>query len=163
YLFTDEGSAFALARQAVSLAMRRADRVDELDELQRALLKHFKRAQIETIIEDFYAGSISRDQLAAFAVRLAALAERGEKTAQALIDQAARDLAGLAEVTIKRLSVPRSLNVSHGGGVFRSKRLLKRFVAEVEHRLRGTRVVAPRFGPAVGALLLAYRQSGKQI
>jgi N-acetylglucosamine kinase-like BadF-type ATPase len=163
YLFADEGSAFALARQAVSLAMRRADRVDELDELQRALLKHFKRARIESIIEDFYAGAISRDQLAAFAARLAALAERGEKTAQTLVDQAARDLAELAEATIKRLSVARPLNVSYGGGVFRGKWLLRRFVVEVENHLPGMRVVVPRFGPEVGALLLAYRQAGQRI
>jgi glucosamine kinase len=163
YLFADEGSAFAIARQAVSLAMRRADRVDELDELQQALLKHFKRAQVESIIEDFYAGAISRDQLAAFAVRLAALAQRGEKTAQALIDQAAGDLAELAEATVKRLNTPRQLDISYGGGVFRSKRLFKRFIAEIEKRLPEARIVAPRFGPDVGALLLAYRQAGKRI
>lgn len=163
YLFADEGSAFALARQAVSLALRHADRVAEPDELQRALLKHFKRAQIENIIEGFYAGAISRAQLAAFATRLAALAERGEKTAQALLDQAACDLAELAEAVVKRLAAPRPLDVSHGGGVFKSKRLFKRFVAEVEHRLPAAHVVAPRFGPEVGALLLAYRQAGKPI
>jgi N-acetylglucosamine kinase-like BadF-type ATPase len=163
YLFADEGSAFAIARQAVSLAMRRADRVDELDELQRALLKHFKRAKVESIIEDFYAGVISRDQLAACAARVAALAERGEPTAQSLIDQAAGDLAELAEVAVKRLNAPRPLDIAYGGGVFRSKRLRQRFIAEIEKRLPAARVVAPRFGPEVGALLLAYRQAGKPI
>jgi N-acetylglucosamine kinase-like BadF-type ATPase len=161
YLFADEGSAFAIARQAVSLAMRRADRVDDLDELQRTLLKHFKRAKVENIIEDFYAGAISRDQLAAFAARVAALAERGERTAQALIDQAACDLAELADVAVKRLNALRPLAISYGGGVFRGRRLRQRFIAEIERRLPAARVVVPRFGPDVGALLLAYRQAGK--
>jgi N-acetylglucosamine kinase-like BadF-type ATPase len=163
YLFADEGSAFAIARQAISLAMRHAERTNGLDAFQQALLKHFKRPRIESIIEDFYAGVFSRDQLASFTARVAALAERGEPTARAILDQAASDLAELAVATINRLQPPRPLNVSYGGGVFRSKRLFNQFVAQVEKQLPGTTVIAPRFGPEVGALLLAYRQAGRKL
>lgn len=163
YLFADEGSAFAIARQAVALALRRLDREDGADRLQTALLKHFKRAALTQISEDFYAGLLSREQLASFTARVAALAERGEPTAQLLLNQAAADLAELAEAVTLRLGAPQPLPISYSGGVFRSRRLLARFTAELAQRLPDAPVSAPRFGPAVGALLLAYRQAGRRL
>ncbi len=163
YLFADEGSAFAIARQAVTLAMRRADRVTGQDALQAALLIHFKRAAIEAIIEDVYANVISRERLASFAAKVAALAERREPTAQAIMDSAAADLAELAEATAKRLALDKPFNVSYSGGVFKSRRLLAGFAANLAQRLPHATVVAPRFGPDLGALLLAYRQAGQRL
>ena len=163
YLFADEGSAFAIARQAVSIAMRRADRVSGPDALQLALLKHFKCTAIEQIIEDVYANVISRERLASFAAKVAALAERGEVTSQKIMDGAAADLAELAEATAHRLALDRSFNVSYSGGVFKSRRLLAGFTANLAQRQPHATVVAPRFGPDLGALLLAYRQMGKRL
>lgn len=163
YLFADEGSAFAIARQAVSLAMRRADRAQEPDLLQSALLKYFKRTAIEQIIEDVYANEISRERLAGVTVKIAALAERGEPTAQAIIDTAAADLAELAEATALRLGLSHSFHVSYGGGVFKSRRLLAGFTATLAQCMPHATVVAPRFGPPIGALLLAYRQADRRL
>ncbi|NOT61536.1 MAG: ATPase [Acidobacteria bacterium] len=163
YLFADEGSAFAIARQAVTLAMRHAERIKGQDALQAALLKHFKRTSIEQIIEDVYANEISRERLASFAAKVAALAERKEPTAQAIIDRAAADLAELAEATAKRLALDEPFNVSYSGGVFKSRRLLAGFTANLAQRLPQATIVAPRFGPDLGALLLAYRQTGKRL
>jgi N-acetylglucosamine kinase-like BadF-type ATPase len=164
YLFADEGSAFAIARQALSLALRRADRVadqvNSYDELQTALLEHFARPDLPSISEDIYAGVLSRDQLAGFAAVVAALAERGVKVAQQLIDQAAEDLAELAEVVTRRLQAAQSLDVSYHGGVFKSPRLFAQFSAAIAQRLPRARLVAPRFTAPIGALLLAYRQAG---
>ena len=163
YLFADEGSAFAIARQAVSLAMRRADRVKGQDAFQAALLKHFKRVSIEAIIEDVYANVISRERLASFAAKVAALAERKETTAKAIMDAAAADLAELAEATATRLALDKPFNVSYSGGVFKSRRLFAGFKASLAQRVPYATVVAPRFGPDFGALLLAYRQAGKSL
>jgi N-acetylglucosamine kinase-like BadF-type ATPase len=163
YLFADEGSGFAIARQAVSQAMRRADRVTEQDALQVALLKHFKCTAIEQIIENVYAHEISRERLASFAVKVAALAERKEPTAQAIIDTAAADLSELADATAQRLGLTKPFHVSYSGGVFKSRRLLAGFTANIAQRLPQATVVEPRFGPDLGALLLAYRQAGKRL
>ncbi len=166
YLFADEGSAFAIARQALALALRRADRAsleDGYDELQAALLAHFARPDLIAISEDVYAEAISRAQLAGFAAVAAALAERGDTAAQQLIDQAADDLAELAAAVSARLQAPQLLAVSYHGGVFNRARLFAQFTAAVARRLPQARIVAPRFGAAVGALLLAYRQAGRVI
>lgn len=167
YLFADEGSAFAIARQALSLALRRADRVADqvngYDELQTALLEHFARPDLTSISEDVYAGILSRDQLASFAAVVAALAECGTPLAQQLMDQAAEDLAELAEAVTKRLQAAEPLDISYHGGVFKSPRLFAQFSAASARRLPRARLVVPRFTAPIGALLLAYRQAGRVI
>lgn len=167
YLFADEGSAFAIARQALALALRRADRVTDqvngYDEMQLALLEHFTRPDLTSISEDVYADGISREQLASFAAVVAVLAERGVGAAQQLIDQAADDLAELAEAVTLRLQTAEPLAVSYHGGVFKSPRLFAQFRAAVARRLPQARLIAPRFDAAIGALLLAYRQAGRAI
>jgi N-acetylglucosamine kinase-like BadF-type ATPase len=163
YLFGDEGSGFAIARDALRAALRRADREAEPDQLQRALLKHFHRTSPAAIAEDVYAGTLSREALAGFTARVAALAARGNQTARALLTQAAAELAELAAVTLQRLGARELLPVSYGGGVFRSPFLCNQFVARLERCVPGVAVVPPRFGPDIGALLLAYRQAGRPL
>jgi hypothetical protein len=52
--------------------------------------------------------------------------------------------------------------VAYIGGVFKSARLLDRFRTLLERDGRAT-VSAPRFGPAAGALLEAYRLAGLSV
>jgi N-acetylglucosamine kinase-like BadF-type ATPase len=165
YLFGDEGSAFALAREALALALRLEDReMEEGRALKETLRLHFKRDSLRDIAQSCYAEEISRDQLASFAARLDRLAQRDDVAAVALLNAAADELAELAEAVVVKLGVTRrQLKVSHGGGVFKSRLLLRRFAASVKARLPKAEVVAPRFGPDVGALLLAYRDAGHKI
>ncbi|HMV49009.1 MAG TPA: BadF/BadG/BcrA/BcrD ATPase family protein, partial [Blastocatellia bacterium] len=163
YLFGDEGAGFAIAREALSAALWSADAGGKSD-LQKALLAHFKRRSLKAIAEDVYAGVLSRDQLASFAARVGELAEHGDGTARGLIDKAAIELFRLVMMTVRKLGLEsQPLEISYGGGVFKSRRLLARFTAEISVELPLAQVVAPRYGPEIGALLLAYRQAGKKL
>ena len=163
YLFGDEGAGFAIAREAVSAVLWSQDYGGKSD-LSKALLAHFQRRSPKAIAEDVYAGVLSRDQLASFAARVGELAEQGEGTARGLIDKAAWELFRLAMMPVRKLKLEKQpLKISYGGGVFKSRRLLARFTAEISVELPQAQVVVPRFGPDVGALLLAYRQAGKNI
>lgn len=163
FMFGDEGSAFAIAREALMIELMNEDAGRE-GELKKDLLRHFRRASLKAITEDFYAGVLSRDELASFAASVGKLAERGDGQARGLMEKAAWGLVGLAMTTVRRLRLERKpVEISYGGGVFNSRRLLARFSAELTIELPQVRVVAPRFGPEIGALLLAYRQAGKTI
>ncbi len=84
--------------------------------------------------------------------------------AEEIIDHAACVLAEMAVVTAVRLDFSsRPIRISYAGGVFKNTGLLTRFAAEVSIWLSRTQIVRPRFGPDVGALLLAYRQAGKKV
>ncbi len=163
YLFGDEGAGFAIAREALSAALW-VEGAGRKSGLTASLLKHFKRRSLKAIAEDVYAGVLSRDELASFAAKVGELAEQGDITAKGLIDKAAFELFRLAMVTVRKLKLEHQpLKISYGGGVFKSRRLLARFTAELSVELPLAQVVAPRFGPEIGALLLAYRQAGKKI
>ncbi|MGE0886103.1 MAG: N-acetylglucosamine kinase [Blastocatellales bacterium] len=163
YMFGDEGSGFAIAREALAGELMIEDLGGE-GELKRSMLAHFKRPNLKTIAEDFYAGIISRERLASFATQVAKLAEREDGMARGLLDKAAFDLARMAMRMVRRLGMSRKpVRISYGGGMFKSRRLLTRFNAEITVELPKARVVAPRFGPEIGALLLAYRQANKKI
>lgn len=163
YMFGDEGAAFAIAREAIAGALRNQDRDDPCS-FTPPLLKHFKRTKIKDVIEDFYAGNLSREKLATLAKVIGKLAEQDDGPAQEIIDHAACVLAEMAVVTALRLEFgDRPIRISYGGGVFSNARLLSRFAAEISIWLSNTRIIKPRFTPEIGALLLAYRQAGKKI
>jgi N-acetylglucosamine kinase-like BadF-type ATPase len=163
YLFGDEGSAFAIAREALAGALNCED-LGGKSGLQDSLLAHFKRPKLKTIAQDFYSGEISRDRLAAFAMKVDQLADRGDETARALMEKAAGKLAMMAVATAINLGLAqKALKISYGGGMFKSKGLLGRFETRITDELPSAVILAPRFDPAVGALLLAYRDSDRTI
>ncbi len=165
YLFGDEGSGFWMGKESLRLAIHMEDRdLPDGEGFRTALLTHFKRDSLKAIAEDFYAGIISRDQLASFTTRVDRLAKQGDEIALSFLQQAAADLAELAEATALKLGATRRrVQISYGGGVFNSKLLLRQFKAAVKELLPKAQVVAPHAGPDIGALLLAYRNAGKKV
>jgi len=157
YLFSDEGSAFGIAREALRRALRDEDAGID-DDLKPLLLDYFRRPTLKTIAQDCYAGDLTRDRFAAFAARLASRAQRHAGAARELLDAAAQELAQLAAITAEQLGVStRSVDISYGGGVFKSSRLRLKFAEALPTRITSPRLLPPRFGPDIGALLLAYR------
>jgi N-acetylglucosamine kinase-like BadF-type ATPase len=163
YLFSDEGSAFQIAQEALRRALRDEDAGREAP-LRSSLLRHFRSPTLKSIAQDCYAGTISRDRLASFTVVLAKLGERHPGPAREILGEAAQSLADLAITVLERLGQPTPLlDVAYGGGVFRSKRLRTIFADSLEARFPHIRVHPPRYGPEIGALLLAYRGAGKRL
>lgn len=161
YMFSDEGSAFAIACDALGLALAFEDRGNP-GALNAEFLSFFKRPSLKAIAEDFYAGELSRDKLASFAARVGKLADRKDPASVEIIEVAAEALAEMAIACANRLGLYTG-RISFGGGVFKSKLVLKLFVEIVSAELPDAEIVLPRFGPEIGALLLAYRQAGRKI
>lgn len=165
YLFGDDGSGFWIGKESLRLALHLEDRdSSEGEAFRTALLTHFKRDSLKAIAEDFYADLITRDQLASFTLRVDRLARQGDEIAVSFLQQAATDLAELAEATALKLGATRRrVQVSYSGGIFNSKLLLRQFKSRVKELLPKAQVVAPHYGPDIGALLLAYRNAEKKI
>lgn len=147
YLFGDEGSAFWLVREALADAMRAADRA-ERGALEASLLEHFSQPSLRALARAFYAGEISRSDLAA----AASLVLQHESYA----NDAAHALVLLAKHAADRLNM-HDPAVAFTGGLMRSAPVSEGLEGWMRRLLPHGRRVAPARDAAEGALLLAYR------
>ena len=156
YLFGDEGSAFAIARDALRAIARANDEGDaSLAIEQRAACDFFRVESPRRLVHAFYKGAISRPRLATFAqgaLRFPAFRELAYRGADRLALLAARVVAAGAP--------PRCALV---GGVFDDAGFRDRVSAGIAAAVPGAEIVRARYEPAQGALLLAYREAGREI
>ncbi|HVR47443.1 MAG TPA: BadF/BadG/BcrA/BcrD ATPase family protein [Candidatus Binatia bacterium] len=153
FLFGDEGSAFRIACDALAELMRAEDDGDASpDEETRAVLDFFGAPSLRDVARRFYHGEISRERLAAFAPvaltfeRFRALANRGADR--------------LAELACRAIDAGGVARVGLAGGVFRDSAFRASVGDGIRARVAGAEVFAARYDPAVGALLIAYRELG---
>ncbi|MBV8117072.1 MAG: ATPase, partial [Candidatus Eremiobacteraeota bacterium] len=158
YLFGDEGSAFWLAVHALRFAMQREDE-GRAHPFAALACQHFGADSLRELSRAFYSGAVSRTALAAFAPHVFQLAAEGKDDAAVLLVKlaGAGALASLAEHVKARLP-GQPKRVALCGGMFQNE--LLRSATTEELRTRGFDVCKPRYGPASGALLLAYRAAG---
>jgi len=186
YTFGDEGGAFDLVRKALRAALRfeegwgpptalrdallEAGSADpaqlRLDSMERSSFHGYPGSDAGTarnmndLLHRFYTGEFPRARIAAFAPLVDEVALAGDAVARDILNDAAQSLATIAAAVREQLFAPAEIvTMSYAGGAFRSVMLLERFRLLVE-LVDGNRVTAPRFGPAAGALIEAYRLAG---
>jgi N-acetylglucosamine kinase-like BadF-type ATPase len=157
FLFGDEGSGFAIARDALASAMRSQDagRSSELGDDAR---RHFELPSLRAIARAFYLGSIDRKSLASFAGLVLGSAKEGEPDAGDVAVRAARALAELAVTCAGRLGVAGGIDVALCGGTFNSDWFRALTTEQIVLALPAARIVGAYTDPAGGALLLAYKE-----
>lgn len=160
YVFGDEGGAFDIGRQALRAALRSEEGWGPDTALRAILLEATGAANINDILHLFYTPAWPRSRVALLAAEVDRAAQIGDAVAQRILANAAQDLAMLAAAVRAQLwSRGEPVEIAYVGGVFRSGAVLERFRMLVEME-DGARLIAPRFGPAEGALLEAYRVAG---
>lgn len=153
FLFGDEGSAFAIARDALARMMRAHDDGDRsLDEEAGTACRFFEVGSLRELVHAFYKGGITRARLAAFAS-----AALGVEEFRLLARRGADRLSALI-CTLVEQGVP--ARVALVGGVFTDGTLRERVRSGVLYRVPDAKIIEPRYDPACGALLLAYRDAG---
>jgi N-acetylglucosamine kinase-like BadF-type ATPase len=156
YIFGDEGSAFYIARQALRAALRFEEGWGEPTSLRRIFLDATGASDVNEVQHRFYTPEFPRPRIASFSKLVDQAAENGDAMAREILNDAARDLAGIAEAVRGQLfDRGEPVRVAYIGGVFRSRTVLEKFTALV-----GDGVAPPILGPAAGALLEAYRAAG---
>jgi N-acetylglucosamine kinase-like BadF-type ATPase len=154
FLFGDEGSAFWIARRALTLAMRREDR-SEASPLGDRALTFFGKSSLRALQLAFAHGDITRAALASFAPLVLGLACNGDVDAHLIRSDAARALADIVQCVEMRLGLQGSRRVSYVGGVFADGQLWQTWKVVLQKRAPHLIVRAPLAEPAAGALHLA--------
>jgi N-acetylglucosamine kinase-like BadF-type ATPase len=163
-LFSDEGSAYWIAREALTLFSRmsdgRAPKAALYDLIRERLQLH---SDLDLCAAVYGPPALARSEVAALAPLAARAAGEGDAGARRLFEQAAQELAAIVHAVRDQLDVPRRLPlpVSYSGGMFRLDGLL---TPMLETALgagdRRYEFVAPRLPPAAGAALYAAKLAG---
>lgn len=159
FLFGDEGSAFWLARSALAGAMHDID-ASEPNALAALALTHFGQPSLRHFARAFYAGEISRAQCALFASDVIQAAERGDEAAAGYVREAAKSLVTLAMRAASGAGLGPDSRVAFTGGVTQSATMRGQIAQWMRSLLPKALHVQPKHDPAVGALILAYRDAG---
>ncbi len=159
YLFSDEGSGFWLATQTIRLAIKEQDGVIENAGLEPLVLDYFKVEKIRDLTTPFYNGKVSRDEIASFARTVHDAAVKGNKVLCQQIFYGANCLVENVASVAKRLQFVDKFEVVSVGGMFNGELFNEFFAESLSEKLPKTNFIKPRFKPAIGALLLAYRNA----
>jgi N-acetylglucosamine kinase-like BadF-type ATPase len=159
YLFSDEGSGFWLATQTIRLAIKSQDGVIENAGLERLVLDYFKVKRIRDLTTHFYNGKVSRDEIASFAKIVHDEAAKGNEVLREQIRFGAICLVENVLSVAKRLQFVDKFDVVGVGGMFKAELMQKFFIESLAEKVPHANFIKPRFKPAIGALLLAYRNA----
>lgn len=160
YIFGDEGSAFDVVRQAVRAILREYEGWGGTTALMPALLEAAQARDANELLHLFYKPDWPRHRVAELAQVVDQIASDGDPVAASILQQAAHELALLVSSVRSQLwSEGEHVRVAWAGGVFRSAILLERFRSIIGID-ENNDCRAADHGPAVGALLMAYRAVG---
>jgi N-acetylglucosamine kinase-like BadF-type ATPase len=161
YVFGDEGGAFDIVRQALRAVLREHEGWGARTALTPALIEAGSASDANELLHAFYTPDWPRPRFAGLAQIVDRIAEEGDPAAIGILQNSARELALLVGSVRRQLwSEGEATRVAWVGGVFRSAILLERFRTLVSLE-ENTTCEAPKHGPAVGALLLAYRAANR--
>jgi N-acetylglucosamine kinase-like BadF-type ATPase len=160
YIFGDEGGGFDITRQALRAVMRHEEGWGPATEMHAALLRETGAADANELLHRFYTTDFPRPRIASLATVVDRVAIEGDTVARSIMLNAAQQLAtSTSAVRSQLFDEGQNATVAYVGGVFKSEMLLERFRMLVELE-DGNHVQLPKYGPAVGALIEAYRLAG---
>jgi N-acetylglucosamine kinase-like BadF-type ATPase len=166
-LFSDEGSAYWIARQALTLFSRMSDGRAPRAALYNLIRERFQlRADLDVCAAVYGPPPLARSEIAALAPLAARAARAGDAAAHRLFERAAQELAAIVHALRDQLDVPPQtlLPVSYSGGMFRLDGLLTPLLeAALGAGDRRYEFVAPRLPPSAGAALYAAKLAGVEL
>jgi N-acetylglucosamine kinase-like BadF-type ATPase len=167
HLFGDEGSAYAIGREAVRVTLAEFDQIGEPSKLTPLLFERLGVGSAYELKDRYYSGIFSRDHLAGLAVWVDEVAEARDPVCERILKRAGDDLARHACLLVERLFPRRECQeegkrsvVSYTGGAFRSRLVRETFERIILEQAPHIHVRPPLLSPVLGSLLLAYRSAG---
>ncbi len=158
-LFSDEGSAFWLAREALALFSRMEDGRAPKGPLHELIRDHFGVTHgLDVCAKVYGPPALSRSEIAALSPLLTRAARGGDVSARKIVEAAAHEIAALVHAVRDALTVEPQfpMTVSYCGGLMQPDGLLLPLFAEAlsgsdrQYDLR-----PPRLTPALGAAVFA--------
>lgn len=163
YLMGDEGSGFDIGRKALRAATAALEGRAPGTSLVEALPAAAGQSDLQGLHGVLYSSSAWLEIIGGLARAVDEAAGHGDAVARGILEEAGRDLAGLASALLGDLfgSTWRYAVVSYVGGVFRSDIVLRSFTGALHARWPGLEIRPPRYRPVVAAWALARGLLGR--
>lgn len=163
-LFSDEGSAYWVAREALGLFSRMSDGRLAHGPLYGLMREHFNlHTDLDLCAAIYGPPALTRTQIAALAPLAARASRAGDLAARRLFAAAAAHLAAIVQAVREQLAVPPQtrLTVSYSGGMVRpDSELTPLLVARLAGDAKPYDVAVPLLTPCAGAALYAAKLAG---
>jgi N-acetylglucosamine kinase-like BadF-type ATPase len=163
-LFSDEGSAYWVAREGLCLFSRMSDGRVPRGALYERVRQHFQLRHDLDLCAAIYGKRLAqRSQFAQLSRLVVEAASAGDTAARALFTKAATELTEVVDAVRSRLQVPPEtrLPVSYSGGMFEPNELLLTPLKEaLASPARNYHLVAPRLRSDAGAAVHAAKLAG---
>ncbi len=162
-LFSDEGSAYWVAREGLKLFSRMSDGRAPRGALYDIVRRHFGLKADLDLCAAIYGETALRNELAGLAKLVAEAALAGDAEAAAVFTAAAAELAQIVAALHRGLGIPDGVpvTVSYSGGLFQQRELLLAPLRTSLARDGGMyRFAEPCLIPVAGAALYAAKLSG---
>jgi N-acetylglucosamine kinase-like BadF-type ATPase len=166
-LFSDEGSAYWLAREGLRLFSRMSDGRSPRGPLYERVRAHFALQEDLDLCAAIYGKTTTqRSHFARLSKVVAEAAHAGDAEARAVFVRAAAELSDIVDAVRDRLRVPAEMQlpVSYSGSLFQLRDLLLApLEASLACRARKYRFLTARLPPDAGAALHAARLGGEPL
>lgn len=160
YIYGDEGGGFDLVRQAVRAILRQEEGWGPPTLLTAALLQATGQSLANDLLHLLYGAEYPRAKVARLAPLVDHAAVQGDRVALEILHSAAQQLACYSAAVRQQLFASgEPVRIAAIGGAFQSALLFTRFQTLLELE-EGCALTRPLHGPAVGALIEAYRAAG---
>jgi N-acetylglucosamine kinase-like BadF-type ATPase len=160
-VFSDEGSAYWVARELLSLFSKMSDGRAPRGASYELLREHFKlNADLDVCAAIYGPPPLPRSEVAALAPLVARAAHAGDQGARRIFEAASQELAAVVHAIREQLEVPPQvlLDVSYSGGMFQWDDLLTGMLrAALETSGRRYEFSSPRLTPCAGAAVYAAK------
>ncbi len=134
YIVGDEGSGFAIGRDALSKVFRAYDGMGSCSGLTEIVLKHYSCKYLEDIISKVYSSGPVSANVASIAPEIFYHAENGNEDAESIVNKAINELNDLLESSISKSGKKKSpVFIGLSGGLFsENSYFYKKFVAIIK-------------------------------
>ena len=155
YILGDEGSAYAIALEAIQAAVTGAEKSTEETALSEKVLEFYNCSSLQELVDRFYNPTIDRKTIASFAKVVTDCARNGDNVARKILRHQAQKFAATVKA-LQRENEERE-HIYLYGGVFQHDEIFTyHFKAAFRGHKKGLKIKLLKVPPVHGAAKAAY-------